>query len=197
MKEEWFASYKEFKCQFCRCLLEYLEKCAKIVYVLLDFCQLQKVEKSVFEVLMGIATLCNEKLCTVIALSSGEGHDLDMKLDYRTPISMLVGARFIVKGFTEKEMRKYVEVNNCPDDFDVVKEHCGSNPLLLHLWIIYKKDELLERIQIVKETVDRYLKYNLKFGEDDFAPLHVEKFYVSIFFLPRSLFSFIISYTEN
>ena len=57
--------------------------------VLLDFCQLQKVEQGVFGVLMGIANLNNAKLYSVVALSSGQGHDLDCKIDYRTPIRQL------------------------------------------------------------------------------------------------------------
>ena len=61
-------------------------------------------------------------------------------------------------------MKKYMDVKNCDDDFDYVKEHRGSNPLLLFTWINYIKTD---RVPMVRETVEDYLKHNLKFNKDD------------------------------
>ena len=46
------------------------------VYFLIDFGQLRNVGETEFEELVILSKMKASKLCTVIALSSGEGHDL-------------------------------------------------------------------------------------------------------------------------
>ena len=69
-----------------------------------------------------------------------------------------------------------MNVKNYSDDFNILKEHCGRNPLLLSEWINYNNEHMFEKI-IIQEAVDQCLKYNLKFSEDDFAALYAEKFF--------------------
>ena len=46
----------------------------------------------------------------------------------------------LVQGYTENEMKAYLAVKKCKYDFDTVKEHCGTKPLLLWIWTSYIKD---------------------------------------------------------
>ena len=38
------------------------------------------------------------------------------------------------QGYTENEMKAYLAAKKCKYDFDTVKEHCGTKPLLLQIW---------------------------------------------------------------
>ena len=87
-----------------------------------------------------------------------------MDPDYRSEICVLGGKCVMVKGFSVlcyelrpylaprhvillgtsnahymAKMKKYLQVRKCDDDFDDVKLHCESNPLLLFTWINYDR----------------------------------------------------------
>ena len=130
--EEAFSSCVKFEDKVCYALREYCAKSKDAVYILLDFCQLQDVEKSIIEALASIARLDFPILHIVMALSSGEGLDIDSSCE--AEIHRLVGKRITIRGFSEKEARNYLNIMGCSDKFDHVKLHCGFNPLLLSTW---------------------------------------------------------------
>ena len=162
-------------------LMDFLLDYEEDIHLLLDFCQLKKVDKKVFDVLISFARVETPKLHTVIALSSGEGQDMQSS-DYRDGIKTLVGSEIRVNGFTEYEVEVYMEDIKESVNFVHVKSICGTNPLLLSLYKTEVKSSPTSAIQgiaadAVDEQVRLYMKSNLKFGNNTSAIIDGREFF--------------------
>ena len=108
----WFLSYSVDT--MCHCLDKYFHTAEIQVYVLLDFCNLRKITKEVFNnYAHANARLSSGMLKTIIAFSSGQGRDTS----YREEMSRLEGYQVRVKGFSENEIKKYLRVMKCGKKF--------------------------------------------------------------------------------
>ena len=81
-------------------------------------CKLWNTGLQTFNVLLSLALISAPKLSTVVALSSGAGHDLENRA-YRDGIRELTGEMVSIHGFSENEARFCM---NERDDFDDIKK---------------------------------------------------------------------------
>ena len=110
----------------------------RIVYLLIDFCKLPSFRTETIKYLTSLASMMNKNLIKIVAVSSGEGQDInlphlrdtirDMISDSEKAISM--------KGFNEIQALEYIKIKNRGKkvNYKSIKPYCGYNPLLLSRW---------------------------------------------------------------
>ena len=146
------------------------------LYLLIDFCSLGSVEADIFDLMVKFSRMEGGNLHKVVALSSGEGHDVQEK-SYREEISKLHGIGnpvvLYVDGFSETEAKEYIKQHNPHLRLDGVSSHCGTNPLLLSTWIMAEKGKAIAN---TKEIVKRFVENNLHFGDSTQLVLDLDRF---------------------